>query len=197
MAPFVQEVSTEGGVQNLAILWRRIDQPGHESARLFFENSQWHLTGTAIFADKQGPCRLDYVVICDSAWHTLSGKVAGWVGSKVIEIDLAVDSDRRWTLDGVQRPEVMGCIDLDLNFSPSTNLLPINRLGLAVGQEAKIRAAWLRFPSFALEPLDQRYRRLTAATYRYASGNFVVDLQVNAEGFVMHYPGFFQAEETA
>lgn len=31
--------------------------------------------------------------------------------------------------------------DLDLNFSPSTNLIPLRRLGLAVGAEAPVRAA--------------------------------------------------------
>jgi hypothetical protein len=58
----------------------------------------------------------------------------------------------------MERPKGAACIDLDLNFSPSTNLLPLMDLGLAIGQEATIRAAWLRFPRFALEPLDQVYR---------------------------------------
>ena len=89
-----------------------------------------------------------------------------------------------------------GCIDLDLNFSPSTNRLPIRRLGLAIGQEAQVRAAWLRFPSFTLEPLEQIYRRLNATTYRYesAGGKFVAELQVNAAGFVTHYPNFWIEE---
>lgn len=89
-----------------------------------------------------------------------------------------------------------GCSDLDLNFSPSTNLLPIRRLGLAIGQEMAVRAAWLRFPSFTLEPLEQLYRRIDAATYRYesAGGRFVTELQVNAAGFVTHYPDFWQVE---
>lgn len=98
---------------------------------------------------------------------------------------------------GRERPEVAGCIDLDLNFSPCTNLLPIRRLGLAIGQEAQVRAAWLRFPNFELEPLPQLYRRLDESTYRYESGGgqFVADLQVNQTGFVTNYPGIWQAEE--
>lgn len=92
-----------------------------------------------------------------------------------------------------------GCIDLDLNFSPSTNLLPIRRLGLAIGQEAVARAAWLRFPSFTLEPLEHLYRRIDATTYRYesAGGRFVTELQVNAAGFVTYYPNFWQVEVAA
>lgn len=189
----------EKSVTDLSVLWRRLDQPGHESGRLFFQHSCWHLTGTAIFAHNQQPCRLDYLVVCDAGWQTVSGKVAGWVGNEAVEIELSVDSARCWRLNGTECPEVAGCIDLDLNFSPSTNLLPIRRLGLAIGQEAETRAAWLRFPSFTLEPLEQLYRRIDAATYRYesAGGRFVTELQVNAAGFVTHYPNFWQVEVAA
>jgi len=154
------------------------------------------LVGTALFAHDEQPCRLDYLVVCDADWQTLSGKVSGWIGTETIEIDLSVDSAHRWRLNGKECPEVAGCIDLDLNFSPSTNLLPIRRLNLAVGQEAAVRAAWLRFPGFTLEPLEQLYRRVDATTYRYesAGGRFVANLQVNAEGFVTYYPKFWQAE---
>ena len=50
-----------------SILWRRLDQPGHESARLFFQDSLWHLTGTAVFTHHQQPCRLDYLVVCNAS----------------------------------------------------------------------------------------------------------------------------------
>ena len=180
------------------ILWRRLDEPGHEVARLIALGSSWHLDGTAVFAHDGQPCRLDYQVICDSRWRTVSAHVLGWIAAAAIKIDISVDPARRWRLQGVERPEVDGCIDVDINFSPSTNLLPIRRLDLGIGQEAKVRAAWLRFPGFTLEPLDQLYRRLDDGTYRYesAGGRFAVDLRVNAVGFVARYPGFWQAEDT-
>lgn len=179
------------------ILWRRLDQPGHEAARLTAEDPGWHLTGTAVFAYSRQPCRLDYLVVCDSRWQTLSTEVRGWVGAETVTVELSADSARRWRFNGTERPEVAGCSDVDLNFSPSTNLLPIRRLDLRIGQEAKVRAAFLRFPEFTLEPLEQLYRRLDVATYRYesAGGRFVVDLQVNAVGLVVRYPGFWHAEE--
>lgn len=179
-----------------SVLWRRLDHPGHEAARLFRRDERWHLAGTAVFAHGEEPCRLDYHVVCDAAWRTVSAMVAGWVGEKEIEVEIAVDGAGRWRMNGEERPAVAGCVDLDLNFSPSTNLLPIRRLGLAVGGEAEVRAAWLRFPSFTLEPLPQRYRRLGERTYRYesAGGRFVRDLPVNAAGFVTRYPDFWEAE---
>lgn len=87
-------------------------------------------------------------------------------------------------------------MDVDLNFSPATNLLPIRRLGLEVGASAEVRAAWLRFPTFQLEPLVQQYRRLDEATYRYESAGaaFVAELRVNAAGFVTAYGDIWRAE---
>ncbi len=60
----------------------------------------------------------------------------------------------------------------------------------------EVTAAWLRFPSFNLEPLKQTYRRLTVATYRYESGGgtFIRELPVNAVGFVTAYPDFWALE---
>ena len=140
--------------------------------------------------------RLEYVIECDDAWRTRSTRVSGAVGAKAIGIELSVTPDHQWLYNGVAQPGVSGCIDVDLNFSPSTNLLPIRRLNLEVGQEAPVSAAWLRFPSFKLERFDQVYSRLDETTYRYASngGKFVAELQVNAFGLVTNYPELWEQE---
>jgi uncharacterized protein len=180
---------------SVSVIWRRVDQPGHEVARLFPQGCGWRLTGSAVFASDGRPCQLDYLVVCDADWKTLSGRVTGWIGTDLVEVEVTTEAGR-WRLNGVDCPAVAGCTDLDLNFSPSTNLLPIRRLGLAVGAEATVRAAWLRFPGFTFEPLDQLYRRTGDTTYRYesAGGAFVRDLHVNAAGFVLDYPDFWQLE---
>ena len=182
---------------NGSVLWRRLDRPGHEAARLVSHGSRWHLAGTAVFAHDGQPCRLDYLIVCRPDWRTLSGKVTGWVGDQDVDVEIAVEPQGGWRLNETVVPEIAGCLDLDLNFSPSTNLLPIRRLNLAVGQEAEVRAAWLRFPSFHLEPLEQVYRRTGAGTYRYesAGGRFVRDIEVNEAGLVTLYPDFWRAEE--
>ena len=181
-----------------AILWRRIDQPGHEAARLAETESGYRLSGTAAFVHEAQPCRLDYVIACDVGWRTVSCEVHGWVGRQAIDVAISVDTHGRWWLDDRECPAVAGCIDVDLNFSPSTNLLPIRRLGLPVGGAADVRAAWLRFPSFALEPFEQTYRRLGPHAYRYQSaGGFTADLEVDDAGFVMRYGDIWTADAHA
>ncbi len=177
------------------VLWKRLDRAGHEGARAVFRDGRWRLSGCALFEDEKGPCRLDYEVFCDAAWSTLFAAVTGWVGREEIDVRIEVGGGR-WTLNGAACPETDGAIDVDLNFSPSTNLLPIRRLGLAVGERAAVRAAWLRFPSFRLELLEQTYQRLAPSTYRYesAGGRFVRELEVREDGFVTRYPDFWIAE---
>lgn len=185
-------------VDSESIIWRGFALPGHEVCRLFSLNSSWHIEGTAVFAHEGQPVQLNYQVVCDAAWQTLFTQVEGWLGNTVIDIRVKTDS-RRWWLNEVEQPDVMGCIDIDLNFSPSTNLLPIRRLDLPFGEQADIKAAWLRFPSFKLELLPQQYRHIDESTYRYesAGGQFVAELKVNRSGFVVDYPGLWQAEATS
>jgi hypothetical protein len=110
-------------------------------------------------------------------------------------VRIQVDRGRRWSLNGRLAREVEGCDDVDLNFSPSTNALPIRRLRLKVGGEARVRSAWLRFPQFTLEPLDQVYRRVSATRYAYRSSTgFRATLDVNRFGLVTRYGSIWKAE---
>jgi len=138
-----------------SILWQGFVLPGHEACRLYSQDSHRYLEGTAVFSHEKQPCRLNYQVTCDNAWRTLSAQVEGWLGNTIVSIQIKTDPTQRWWLNGIEQPNIKGCIDVDLNFSPSTNLLPIRRLNLAIGEKAEVKAAWLRFPSFKLEPLSQ------------------------------------------
>jgi uncharacterized protein len=185
-------------VLNTSILWRRLDQPGHESALLSESAAGAVIEGTTVFGESGRPCRLEYRVVCDAAWRTVSARVKGWLDTTAVDIAIEVDAGRSWMLNGRLYRDLQGCDDIDLSFSPATNLLPIRRTQLAVGAQASVRAAWLRFPVVTLEPLDQIYERVSESRYRYESGggSFVAMLETNAVGFVTQYPGLWQLEET-
>jgi hypothetical protein len=174
-----------------SILWRRRDQAGHDSALLRESPTGAIIEGTAIFIESGQPCRLDYRVVCDSAWRTVSARISGWLDTTTLDVTIEVDTARAWTLNGENCPQVLGCDDIDLSFSPATNVLPIRRARLAVGERLSVRAAWFRFPAMTIESLHQTYERVSESGYRYESGNgsFVAMLETNAVGFVTDYPG--------
>lgn len=187
------------GMEHLeTILWRGILLPGHEACRVYYEDSQWHLEGTAVFSSDLQPCLLTYQIICDNNWRTISTKVDGWIGKMGVSVQIKTDPEHHWWLNEVEIPGVANCIDVDLNFSPSTNLIPIRRIDLKVGEKANLTAAWLRFPGFTLEPLPQSYERLDSLVYRYESGGgrFAADLRVNQASFAIDYPGIWTTDNT-
>lgn len=112
--------------------------------------------------------------------------VRGQLGEAPVSLVLSRDSASAWIVNDGAVPALQGCIDVDLGFSPSTNLLPIRRLNLAIGASDAVRAAWVRFPELTVDVLEQRYTRLAESTYLYesAGGNFRRELTVNEHGFV-------------
>jgi hypothetical protein len=177
------------------LLWRRHDVPGHEFCELLRGNDGWSLNGNAVFAHERLPCQLRYDIALNTAWVTISAIVSGQVGDRAIKVSVNRSPEGTWTIDGIREDAVAGCFDIDLNFSPSTNCLPIRRLSLGVGEKADVSAAWLRFPSFTLERLDQSYRRIAERTYVYKSATgFTADLEVTESGLPVRYGEIWSAE---
>jgi hypothetical protein len=178
------------------IFWQRLDVPGHEIAELVRAGDGWELRGVAMFAHDEKPCRLDYTIECDARWRTQRVGVRGQAGELPLALELTRSARAEWHVDGEPIGALRHCIDVDLGFSPSTNLLPIRRLELAIGDRAVVRAAWVRFPTLALEVLEQVYTRLGSDSYRHesAGGTFQRDLTVSDEGWVTDYPGFWRSE---
>jgi hypothetical protein len=181
------------------IVWRRLDLPGHEVATIVPDADGWRLDGVAVLAESGRPCRLEYEIGCDAQWLTRRCVIRGHVGEGRVRLDVARSAAAVWSVDGVELPTLAGCDDIDLGFSPSTNLLPIRRLGLPVGAHAVVRAAWIRFPELTAEVLEQTYTHLTADRYLYesAGGAFRRELHVDAFGCVLDYPGLWRADATA
>lgn len=180
-----------------SILWRRLDVPGHDTCGLWTSDTGWRLTGTAMFRAEEQPCHLNYEVHCDPSWRTRSASVLGWFGRTPVKLTLEVLPGERWTLNGQkQGEEVEGLIDIDLGFTPSTNLIQLRRLSLAVGEEGEAPVAYLHFPEFTLGRLEHRYRRVALDKYDYQAPRFdyAAVLQVSGMGFVTDYPGLWALE---
>ena len=82
--------------------------------------------------------------------------------------------------------------DIDLAFTPATNLMPLRRLD----QILETRAAWLSYPDCHLRPLDQTYRRMTPETISYAAAQtgYTTEMVVDRSGFVTLYPDCWEGE---
>ena len=182
-------------LQPREIIWRRVmDDLGFEHASVGPGPLGATLTGTVLVAEQGAPLRLDYRIECDEGWRTRQVIVMQVHGGRRSSLRLDHDGEGQWQIDGRGAPGLAGCIDVDLGLSPSTNALPVNRLGLEMGAAATIRAAWMRFPGLEVVPSEQSYERLEANHYRYrnvASG-FEAGIEVDADGLPIDYSGIWE-----
>jgi len=183
-----------GAAPTAVFLWRRLDEPGHDACGLWRLDTGWRLSGAAAFREAGRPCHLRYDVLADRAWRTRRATVSGHVGRRAVDLRIASAGRGRWRLDGALQPAISGCVDVDLGFTPATNLLPLRRLALKIGERADAPAAYLEVPRLRLVVLPQTYHRLSRTRYAYASptAGYADTLEVSPLGAVIHYPEVFE-----
>jgi hypothetical protein len=81
-------------------------------------------------------------------------------------------------------------LDLDLQASPLFNSLPVLRDRLHEGGNAReYTMAFVKVPELSVERSAQRYVPLEHGVVRFRSGTFTADIEFDADGFVVRYPG--------
>ncbi len=184
------------------VMWRLRQEPGSEIVEVTgVPGEGWRFRGHVQLVEDDRPVRVDYLVLCDEDWTTRYVDVELYRGPGESRfVQFLVDPDLGW-----QRREALGrdeaaafdfdpivgldeVVDVDLEFSPITNTIPIRRLAPRVGAVIEVTAAWVRFPDLTVEPLRQSYTRLATRRYRYESmTGYVAEVEVDDLGLVVSY----------
>lgn len=182
-----------GAVAVRTLLWERLDERGLEAVCLAKVATGWEIDARYVGAHEGSAVTAEYKLLVDPDWVTLRLDAVWGMGPSHRHRTLE-RMGTRWWLDGTPRPDLDGCIDVDLRWTPLTNTLPIRRLGLAPGGGADVEVIWLGEGDLRIERSSQRYTRTGADTWRFESlgSGFAADLRVDAEGFILDYPGFFR-----
>jgi len=175
-------------------LWRWLQGTGLERFELARAADDWIFRGTILTLAADAAAEAKYEIVCDRAFRTRQANVSVHDARGERTLQIATENGR-WYENGRENKTVVGALDIDLGWSPSTNTLPIRRLKLQIGQTSgEFMAAWVRFPDLTLQPLPQEYVRLADRQYRYSSrsGAFVANLLVDDDDLVLDYENFWQ-----
>ncbi|MFY1573989.1 putative glycolipid-binding domain-containing protein [Verrucosispora sp. WMMD703] len=202
-----------------SLLWTRTDTAGAEHA-LVDDGHGLAAQGTQLAVDPV-PYTCRYQVTTDTDWASVRLEVevegAGWRRSVRLE-----RATQRWRvtaaeqgdldavltaaghapagLPGVEDPDRLAdALDVDLGGSPLFNTLPLRRLGLNTAPSDtahSISVAWVLLPSLTVLPAEQVYTGLGPNRFRYASGGFSAEVEVDADGYVLRYPGLAERAAT-
>ncbi len=181
---------------NLAtMLWRRVDTPGHDVCRLIQQSDGWNLEGSAIFRHQDGPANLLYSLRCEANWRTVWGRVRGYIGQRAID-HVVVHEGSNWMLDDVTIPGMDHLQDLDLSFTPATNLQQLRRVAISENETVRLPVAWLDVGAGNLSELPQIYERRGAHAFWYEAPSVGYEglLELAPNGFVRSYPRLWQEE---
>lgn len=141
------------------------------------------------------PYAVAYSLELDSRWRTRRARVRGHALHHAGEVRIDGDGEGRWTVDGERRPELDGCLDVDLEASSLTNAFPVRRLALGVGDSSEAPAVYVRALDLRVERLEQRYERIADGQrgrrfdYESVADGFRCVIEYDASGLVLDYPG--------
>lgn len=180
------------------VRWREWDGEGLEHCVYQEDDDGLTLKGV-VMTVREGLHGGHYLVRTDAAFRTRRVRVE-YVDGPSVHVEADGDGHWRDLVGNRPLPELDGCVDVDIRMTPATNTLPIKRLKLGQGESAGIAVAYVALPGqmdddFLPRPAAQRYTCLVPdRRYRYeglASG-FTAELEVDAAGLVVDYPGVFR-----
>lgn len=180
-------------------MWTPWDIPGNEHLRLHIgESGDIQADSQVVMVSDNRVLRLSYRIELDAGWRVRSVRIASeQPDGSALGLALQADGTGNWT-DGGGMPmyELNDCIDIDIQATPFTNTLPIRRLHLTQGQPEQIKVAYISVPSLDVSLMDQRYTGIGDGMVRYESvrSGFIADLDVDADGIVVTYPGYFRRD---
>lgn len=177
-----------------SILWEGIANDTEEHCSVNFLDA-----GIMVRSEIEGwsgtiPVYAEYIIRLDLHWNVLEFEIEFHVSDHQHSFHLILDALGNWRdKNGTTYPEFKGYTYVDISLSPFTNSLPINGLGMAVGESREFGLIYIDVMEARMMPDSQKYTKLSNNSYRFenAGGNFTAEIAVDDDGFVTDYPGLF------
>lgn len=178
------------------LIWQHIDAPGWEHVRIISDHPGWTVFDSILVRQHAGlVLRGGYTLVVDKQWRTLELRLMLETSPGTMEgIHLLTEGDGRWTDANDQHiPELDGCLDVDIDWTPLTNALPVHRLRIKEGEEHAVPVVHISLPTMSIQPETHRYHRLNDSDVTHSVGddNIIHALSMGNDGFVVQYPERF------
>ena len=167
--------------------WETWDGEHVEHLTLRWENEAWTACGDV------GRERVQYVLRLSPTWRVRQFMLFRDLDEP--DLWLATDGHNRWgEVNGAHRPELDGCVDVELACSPFPVTLPIRRLPLEVGDRAEMPVVTIDVETLAVDVGDAalRARRRAALAGHRRHRRDTTEFDVDEHGLVVDQPGRFR-----
>ena len=169
------------------VRWETWDGAHLEELTLRWENEAWTAVGDV---ERE---QVQYVLRLSPTWQVRQFLL--FRDLEQPDLWLATDGHHRWgEVNGAHRPELDGCVDIELSCSPFPFTLPIRRLPLAIGDGAEVPVVGVDVETLAAVPAPRRYERHGERRWRVTDleTGAAAELEVDDHGLVVEQPGRFR-----
>ncbi len=180
------------------LAWVGVDHLRLEAARVVLGECGLRATGSLV------SCRQDGIEAY-SASYSLATDETGVIQRLTVRttrakgeqhVTLTRSEEGIWLVDhgqGAARTNFGGALDIDLEFSPLFNALPVRRLALhRTAAKHGLTMVFVSLPSLEVSRVPQTYRTVSLgepAVVCLSSDSYDVEFSVDADGLVLDYPG--------
>ena len=180
------------------LAWVGVDCLRLEAARVLVGERGLRATGSMVSCEQDG-------VEAYSASYSLATDEAGVLQRLTVRttrakgeqhVSLTRSEEGIWLVDhgqGAARTPFGGALDVDLQFSPLFNTLPVRRLGLhRAAAKHDLAMVFVSLPGLEVSRVPQTYRTVSLgepAVVGFSSDSFEAELVVDGDGLVLDYPG--------
>lgn len=169
--------------------WRRLDEPGLELLSIVPGAGGLRALSTIVHAGAHAfAASYDWQLDARLRTRRLNLRLAS-PSVREMTFDRTASG---WAVDGMERPDLAACEEIDLSATPFCNSLAMRLLN----GSGELTALFVDLPSLQLLPSRQRYVDLGGGRWRYVdlgvAEGFEAVLKVDADGFVLDYEGLFE-----
>ena len=186
---------------SLTRIWRRVGLQGLEHLSLNEVEGGFRVDSFLSVEVELGGVTCEYHFDLDSRWRTKLFTMNQHQAEADAALKIEREEEHRWRVNDQARPDLNGCLDLDLTVSPFTNTLAIRQLQLAPDQTKEFLAVYVKVPQLEVAAARQRYRRLDGSEpprrflYEGLGTGFIEEITVDEHALVERYPRFAERVE--
>jgi uncharacterized protein len=180
------------------VAWAGVDCLRVEAARVLLGERGMRATGSIVSCRQEGtePYSASYTLTTDDTGVVERLTVRAIRAKGEQHVALTRSEEGIWLVDhgqGAARTNFGGALDVDLQFSPLFNALPVRRLNLhRSAAKHDLSMVFVSLPDLEVSRVAQGYRTISLgepAVVGISSDSLETELTVDPDGLVLEYPG--------
>lgn len=176
------------------IIWQGLNGESIENCNVLTNDAGYDANSTVSLVEENGVCNIEYHLNTNEKWESQFCKITNCdeEGNKTLQLQRLPGN--KWLVNNKEEPQFDGFNGIDISITPFTNTLIINRKQLQEEESIQMKIIYIEPLKMEYFPIEVLYTKLSdnEIEYQNLTTGYNVVLDVDDDGFVTCYPGYFK-----